>query len=203
MSDTLSNATSPLPIDPALARRIRLVGFDVDGVLTDGGLYLGAMTGEAETISCEFKRFDIQDGLGMQLLREAGLRVVLITGRVSEAVARRARELQVDACVQDPEARKLAALRRLCHEFHCTLEEVAFVGDDLPDLAVLRAVGLPVAVGNAVREVRDVAGLQLDRRGGHGAVREFAERLLEARGEWTARVEAYVARRSDVTEVAA
>jgi 3-deoxy-D-manno-octulosonate 8-phosphate phosphatase (KDO 8-P phosphatase) len=193
-------AAAPVGIDPVLAKRIRLVGFDVDGVLTDGGLYLGAMMEGTGTIPGEFKRFDIQDGLGMQLLREAGLRVVLVTGRVSDAVARRARELQVDACVQDPEARKLAALRRLCVEFRCALEEVAFVGDDLPDLAVLRAVGLPVAVGNAVREVRGVAALQLERRGGHGAVREFAERLLEARGEWSARVEAYVARRSETPE---
>ena len=197
----MTPASPSAGVDRVLAGRIRLVGFDVDGVLTDGGLYLGAVAGAAGIIPGEFKRFDIQDGLGMQLLREAGLRVVLITGRVSDAVAQRARELQVDACVQDPEARKLAALRRLCGDFGCSLGEVAFVGDDLPDLPVLRVVGLPVAVGNAVPEVRDAAVLQLDRCGGHGAVREFAERLLEARGEWAPRVAAYVARRSEPAEV--
>ena len=91
----MTPASPSAGVDRVLAGRIRLVGFDVDGVLTDGGLYLGAVAGAAGIIPGEFKRFDIQDGLGMQLLREAGLRVVLITGRVSDAVVQRARELQV------------------------------------------------------------------------------------------------------------
>ena len=182
-------------IDPALARRIRVIGLDVDGVLTDGGVYLGATNG-ADVQSFELKRYDIQDGLGLQLLRSAGLRVVIITGRVSESVAMRARELNVDALVQDPEARKLPALRRVLTDLGCTLEECAFVGDDLPDLAVMRVVALPVAVGNAVAEVRRIATLQLNARGGFGAVREFAEALLTARDEWIDRVEEYVAQRS-------
>jgi 3-deoxy-D-manno-octulosonate 8-phosphate phosphatase (KDO 8-P phosphatase) len=182
-------------IDPTLARRIRVVGLDVDGVLTDGGVYLGATSG-ADTRSFELKRYDIQDGLGLQLLRAAGLRVVIITGRVSESVAMRARELNADALVQDPNARKLPALRRVLADLGCTLEECAFVGDDLPDLAVVRVVGLPAAVGNAVPEVRRTAVLQLNARGGFGAVREFAEALLTARDEWIDRVEQYVAERS-------
>lgn len=190
-------------IDPALARRIRLIGFDVDGVLTDGGIYLGATTGEQGATPFEFKRFDIQDGLGMQLLREAGVLLVIITGRVSESVALRARELRVDACVQDPHARKLPALRRLCEQFACSLDEVAFVGDDLPDLPVLRVVGLPIAVANAVSEVRQAAAVQLSRTGGHGAVRECAELLLRARGEWTSVVERYVASRTVPVDSAA
>ncbi len=188
-------------IDPALARRIRVIVFDVDGVLTDGGVYLGATrSADADMgVPFELKRFDIQDGLGMAMLREAGLHVVIITGRVSESVAMRAKELRVTALVQDPQARKLPALRRILAQLQCTLDEVAFVGDDLPDLAVLREVALPVAVGNAVSEVRRTALLQLIARGGHGAVREFAEALLTARGEWTDLVESYVAsRREDV-----
>ena len=185
-------------IEPSLARRIRVVGLDVDGVLTDGGVYLGAARhGEAD-VPFELKRYNIQDGLGIQLLRECGIKVVIITGRVSESVALRARELRVDALVQDPEARKLAALTSIAHDFDCILEDIAFVGDDLPDLAVLRRVGLPVAVGNAVTEVRRIAQLQLRAHGGQGAVREFAEALLMARGEWTEAVECYVARRSDL-----
>jgi|GEM_PF-39031 len=186
-------------IDAALARRIRVVVFDVDGVLTDGGVYLGATCGRGDdaVVPFELKRFDIQDGLGMAMLREAGLHVVIITGRVSESVAMRARELRVSALVQDPHARKLPALRRILGELACTLDEVAFVGDDLPDLAVLREVALPVAVGNAVTEVRRTALLQLSARGGHGAVREFAEALLMARGEWTDLVESYVASRRE------
>ena len=187
----------PPRIEPAVARRIRVVALDVDGVLTDGGIYLGATEGGDGDLAhrLELKRYDIQDGLGMAMLREAGLHVVIITGRVSESVAMRARELRVAALVQDREARKLPALRRLLTQFECTLDEVAFVGDDLPDLAVLREVGLPVAVGNAVDEVRRAAMLQLRAHGGHGAIREFAEALLHARGEWTDLVERYVASR--------
>ncbi len=186
-------------IERTLARRIRVVGLDVDGVLTNGGIYLGSTKHGVVDVPFELKRYDIQDGLGIQLLRECGLKVVIITGRVSESVALRARELRVDAVVQDPEARKLAALTSIVHDFGCTLDDVAFVGDDLPDLAVLRRVGLPVAVGNAVAEVRRAAQLQLSAHGGHGAVREFAEALLLARDEWTDAVERYVASRSAPT----
>ena len=184
-------------IDPAQARRIRVVGLDVDGVLTDGGVYLGATReSDAASVPFELKRYDIQDGLGLHLLRDAGVQIVIITGRVSERVAMRARELGAVACVQDPHVRKLPALRRVLAGLGCTLDECAFLGDDLPDLAVLRQVGLPVAVGNAVAEVRRASTLQLRACGGFGAVREFAEALLGARGEWTDLVEAYVAQRS-------
>ena len=186
-------------IEPSIARRIRVVVFDVDGVLTDGGVYLGATRVNEGDASQQFelKRYDIQDGLGMAMLREAGLHLAIITGRVSESVAMRARELRINSVVQDPAARKLPALRRILAEIDCSLEEVAFLGDDLPDLAVMREVGLPVAVGNAVTEVRRCATLQLTARGGFGAVREFSEALLHARGEWTDLVERYVASRRE------
>jgi len=183
-------------IEPAIARRIKVVGFDVDGVLTDGGLYLGSATHDGQRIPFELKRYDVQDGLGIAMLRDCGLKVVLITGRVSDSVATRGRELRVDACVQDAQAKKLPAMRRLCAEFAVSLDEVAFVGDDLPDLALLRAVGLAVAVGNCVPEVARCAHLRLTSRGGQGAVREFAEALLAARGEWSEAVERYVKSRS-------
>ncbi len=188
----------PPRLDPDVARRIRVVGLDVDGVLTDGGIYLGATYAgiDAPATPFEFKRYDIQDGLGITMLLQAGIKVVIITGRVSDSVAMRARELGVTALVQDPQARKLPALRRALAELGCSLNECAFVGDDLPDLGVLREVGLPVAVGNATAEVRRTATVQLSARGGAGAVREFAELLLQARGEWTDCVEAYVAART-------
>jgi 3-deoxy-D-manno-octulosonate 8-phosphate phosphatase (KDO 8-P phosphatase) len=179
-------------IDPMLARRIRLVVLDVDGVLTDGGIYLGAVDGSP----LEFKRYDIQDGLGMRFLQQAGIRLAIITGRVSDSVRLRGAELQVDDVVQDPRARKLPALRALLARHGIGADETAFVGDDFPDLGVLRMVGLPVAVGNAVPEVVKACTLHLTRRGGHGAVREFAELLLKARGEWDEIVERYVAERS-------
>jgi 3-deoxy-D-manno-octulosonate 8-phosphate phosphatase (KDO 8-P phosphatase) len=174
------------------ARRVRLVVFDVDGVLTDGGIYLGA----AGSQTVELKRYDIQDGLGIHMLKRAGLRTAIVTGRVSESVRMRARELQIDHVAQDSQAQKLPALIRIARECELDLDAVAFVGDDLPDLSVMRRVGLPVAVGNAVPEVRAVAAHTLTRTGGRGAVREFAELLLRARGEWDETVEAYVAERS-------
>ena len=179
-------------LDAALARRIRLVGLDVDGVLTDGGIYLGDVAGQP----LEFKRYDIQDGLGVVFLRDAGLKVVICTGRVSESVRIRARELEVDALAQDPQARKLPAFVRICEDMGIGLDECAFIGDDFPDMGIFRRVALPVAVGNAVPEIRQAARVHLTAGGGRGAVREFAELLLRARGEWERVTEAYVATRS-------
>ncbi|HXY29548.1 MAG TPA: HAD family hydrolase [Gemmatimonadaceae bacterium] len=186
----------PAPlIGTALAKRIRLVGLDVDGVLTDGGIFLGDVAGSPH----EFKRYDIQDGLGIRFLRDAGLRVALVTGRVSESVRLRAAELEVDDVAQDAQAKKLPGFRRILERHGIAPEDAAFVGDDIPDLPLLKVVGLPVAVANAVDEVRRVCKVHLVRQGGYGAIREFAELLLKARGEWDAIVDAYVAVRSTVT----
>ncbi|HEX6537066.1 MAG TPA: HAD hydrolase family protein [Gemmatimonadaceae bacterium] len=182
----------PPVIDPARARSIRLVGLDVDGVLTDGGIYLGDVGGTP----LELKRFDIQDGIGVRFLRAAGIKVVIVTGRVSESVRIRAAELEVDDLVQDANARKLPAFRRILERHGVSPAEAAFVGDDFPDLAVLRVVGLPVAVGNAVPEIREICALRLERHGGRGAVREFTELLLKARGDWEEVTSAYVAERA-------
>jgi 3-deoxy-D-manno-octulosonate 8-phosphate phosphatase (KDO 8-P phosphatase) len=108
----------------------------------------------------------------------------------------RGEELEVDAVIQDRHARKLAAFLELIDGDGLSPDECAFVGDDFPDMGVLRIVGLPVAVANAVAEVRDVCVLQLENTGGRGAVREFAERLLKARGEWETVTERYVAERN-------
>jgi 3-deoxy-D-manno-octulosonate 8-phosphate phosphatase (KDO 8-P phosphatase) len=180
------------PIAPELARRIRMVVFDVDGVMTDGGVYLGA-TASGESV--ELKRFDIQDGLGVLMLRNAGLRVAIVTGRVSEAVRIRAEELQVDDLHQDRKADKLNALTEILERNAVGWDETAFLGDDLPDLAVLRRVGLPAVVGNATSDARAAAVWAAKKHGGHGAVREFAEALLTARGEWADAVARYVAER--------
>jgi 3-deoxy-D-manno-octulosonate 8-phosphate phosphatase (KDO 8-P phosphatase) len=178
-------------LDTERALRVKWVGLDVDGVLTDGGIYLGDVAGER----MEFKRYDIQDGLGILMMRMAGLKVAIVTGRVSESVRLRAAELGVDDLVQDPKARKLPALKRIAAERGIGLDEMAFLGDDLPDVGVLREVGLPVAVGNATDDARRAAshGIRLTRGGGHGAVREFAEVLLRARGQWEEVTERYVA----------
>jgi len=187
------NAPSSLTaLDEATARRVRLVGIDVDGVLTDGGIYLGSVDGTP----LEFKRYEIQDGLGIHFLRKAGIRVAIVTGRVSDSVRLRAAELEIEDVAQDSYARKLPAFRRILERHGIAMDEAAFIGDDFPDLAVMRLVGLPVAVANAVPEIARIARLRLTRHGGRGAVREFAEILLAARGEWASLTEAYVAERS-------
>lgn len=193
MSDAAASRTAPV-LDAELAKRIKYVVLDVDGVLTEGGIYLGDVDGKR----MEFKKYDIQDGLGILLLRWAGLRVGVITGRVSEGVALRAAELRVDDLVQDEHARKLPALRKLCHKHGIDMQDVAFIGDDLPDIGVLREVGLPVTVANATVDAARASTLQLTRTGGSGAVREFCELLLRARGEWDELVERYVQSRAEV-----
>ena len=185
------DAERAIVIAAAAARRVRLVGFDVDGVMTDGGLYVGDVGGKP----VELKRYDSQDGIGIHLLRKAGIKVVIVTGRESESVRLRAADLAVDDLVQDKSARKLPAFQRLLRKHKIDAAEAAFVGDDLPDLDVLRFVGLPVAVANSTREVREAAHVHLEHGGGRGAVREFAEQLLTARAEWDELVAAYLAER--------
>ena len=174
-------------IDAAAARRVRLLGLDVDGVLTDNGVYIGPIAGDR----VELKRFDIQDGLGLILLRTAGLPVVWLSGRSSEATALRAAELRVEELLQVPGPGKFAAFENLLRQRRLDWSEVAFVGDDLADLPVLRRVGLPIAGANAVADVKAVASYITRAPGGHGAVREVIELLLRARGEWPEILERY------------
>jgi len=179
-------------IDSQLARSIKLVAFDVDGVMTDGGIYLGDVNGQR----LEFKRYDIQDGLGIAILRNTSVRVAIITGRVSESVRLRAQELGVTDLAQDPDGHKLAGLYRILEQHAIRLDEVAFLGDDFPDMSVLRLVALPVCVANAVPEVAAICKYQMRNSGGRGAVREFCEEFLKARGEWESAWSKYVDARS-------
>jgi 3-deoxy-D-manno-octulosonate 8-phosphate phosphatase (KDO 8-P phosphatase) len=176
-----------MTLSAALAKRIRVVGLDVDGVLTDGGIYIGLV---AHT-PLEFKRFNVQDGLGIKLLRSAGLAVILVSARPSEASEVRAEELEVDALLQVPPDKKRPALAAELEKRGFSLDQCAFVGDDLADLPVLRSVPLPIAVANATEEVKQAARFVTAARGGWGAVREVAERLLKARGEWKGLVARY------------
>jgi 3-deoxy-D-manno-octulosonate 8-phosphate phosphatase (KDO 8-P phosphatase) len=182
-------------IDKTLAATIRLVIFDVDGVLTDAGVYVGA-TRSGEPV--ELKRFDIQDGLGMKFLGEAGLVVAMVSGRPSPATRQRAAELGIVECHEDAGADKLPLLAGLLERHGVDWSETAMLADDLPDMAVLTRVGLPAAVSNAQPEVLERALWVSRRPGGHGAVREFCRALLTARGEWDERVRSYVDARGGV-----
>lgn len=180
-------------IDPGLARRIRLLVLDADGVLTDNALFIGAVQGQR----VEFKRFDVQDGLGLTLLRYAGIPVAIISGRTSEATALRAAELRITDVYQDSGANKLKPMTELLERRGVSWEEAAFVGDDLADVPVLRRVGLPIAVANGTAEARACALWTTSKPGGHGAVREVIEALLRARGVWDDVVKQYYRDRGD------
>ncbi|HET9709347.1 MAG TPA: HAD hydrolase family protein [Gemmatimonadales bacterium] len=179
-------------LDQGLARRLRLVGFDVDGVLTDNGLYVGAVGDHP----VELKRFHIQDGMGLRMLREAGLTVVFVSARPSTATELRGRELKIDEVLQDKQ--KLPVFEAMLARRGIAWEETAFVGDDLPDLPLLQRVALPIAVANAVPEVKAAARIVTTHAGGDGAAREVAELILRSRGEWQELVTKYFLERGDV-----
>jgi len=163
-------------LDEALARAraVRLAIFDVDGVLTDGTLYIGAQ-GEA------FKAFHIHDGHGVKMLQSGGVAAAILSGRTSQAVAVRARELGIAHVLQGI-GDKAAAFERLVASLGMDGASCAFVGDDLPDLEVMKRCGLAVAVANAVDDVKAAAHYVTRARGGRGAVREFCELVLRAQG---------------------
>lgn len=181
-------------IDPVAARRIRLLVCDVDGVLTDNAIFLGPVDGRR----VELKRFDIQDGLGLGLLRGGPITVAWVSARVSEATTLRAEELRIPILIQDSGGRKIPAVAAILEERGFAWDEVAFIGDDLADLGVMERVGLPIAVANAVDEIKAVAAWTTTKSGGNGAVREAVEALLQARGEWDAAITRFRAARETV-----
>jgi 3-deoxy-D-manno-octulosonate 8-phosphate phosphatase (KDO 8-P phosphatase) len=152
---------------------VRLLSLDLDGVLTDGGLYY---TDEGT----ELRKFDVKDGMGIKLVQKAGLPVSLITQGTTPAIAHRAARLGIDEAHLGIEE-KLPMLRKVCEKLGIGLEAVLHIADDVNDLPVLRAVGLPVAVADAVPQVLAVARFVTAKPGGHGAVREICDLLLQAR----------------------
>jgi 3-deoxy-D-manno-octulosonate 8-phosphate phosphatase (KDO 8-P phosphatase) len=178
-------------IPKQLAAGIKLVLLDVDGVLTDNGVYIGA-TAAGEAV--EMKKFSILDGLGIKMLQWGGVQVALVSGRTSVASRLRAEELKIE-CHMSPAGEKIDAARDVIARAGVSWEEVACVCDDLADIPLMRRAGLPVAVANGIPEVKALARFITRTRGGDGAVREFVEELLKARGDWVRLVEDYVAKR--------
>ena len=159
----------------ARLKRVRLFLCDVDGVLTDGTVLVGE--------GIEAKSFSIQDGMGLALLRRAGIKVGWISNRASTATATRAAELKVDFLHQDKTS-KVAAIEAILQQTGAGWDEVCYVGDDLVDLGALRRAGVAVAVANAVVEAKAIAHLVTAATGGHGAVREVVELILRAQERW-------------------
>lgn len=168
----------------ARARRIRLAIFDVDGVLTDGTIYVSP-GGE------ELKAFNILDGLGFKMLADSGVQLALLSGRKSEVVRLRARETGVAHVLQGV-GDKLAAYEKLLRKLGLVEAESSFMGDDLPDIPVLRRCGLALSVPNAAKIVRDHAHYVTEKAGGRGAAREVCELLMRAQGTLERQTEAYL-----------
>ncbi len=158
------------------AHAIKLLCLDVDGVLTDGSVFLGN-NGE------ELKAFNIKDGFGLRALQRFGIEVAIITGRQSTLVQRRADELQIKHVYQG-NADKRAAFADLLKKLALNVNQVAYVGDDFPDLPLLNKVGLAVAPNDAHTEIKAAAHWTTQNAGGHGAVREVCDLLLQAQGHW-------------------
>jgi 3-deoxy-D-manno-octulosonate 8-phosphate phosphatase (KDO 8-P phosphatase) len=172
-------------ISPALKKRaaqIKLLLMDVDGTMTDGSVTLLSQT---DGTALEIKTFDAHDGQGLTLAQTAGLRTGCITGRESAALLRRANEMKMEFIyVKQPV--KMPAYEDILRKAGVPDSAVAYIGDDLPDIPIMRRAGLAIAVGDAVPEVKDVAHYTTRALAGHGAVRETVELVLKSKGIWEA-----------------
>jgi 3-deoxy-D-manno-octulosonate 8-phosphate phosphatase (KDO 8-P phosphatase) len=165
------------------AKKIKLLLLDVDGVLTDGRIIY-------DSRGRDLKFFDVHDGLGVYLLKKAGIDTVLITAKGSRAISPRARDMGV-AEVFENISPKTAVLEKILGKFKVDASEVCFVGDDLVDLCLMKRVGLPVAVFNAAPEIKQASSHVTLRHGGRGAVREICELILKSQGKWKEALKTY------------
>ena len=172
----------------ARARRIKVLIFDVDGVLTDGRLYFLPQTeADGKPGGLEFKGFTAHDGLGITLARLGGLRVGLITKRESATVAIRAKDLKLEFVYQG-QAHKLHAAEEICRRADATMDELCYVGDDVVDLPVMRVCGLSIATANARPQAKAAAHWVTPNGGGHGAGRDAVDFILTAQGRLDAAI---------------
>ncbi len=167
---------SALPFD-----KVHVLLMDVDGVLTGGGIYLGSQ-------EMEFKRFHVHDGMGITLLRTAGLRVGILTGRTSEAVTLRSKELEMDIVYQGSH-NKLKGYAYLKERYGFEDHEVLYVGDDIQDIPIMKRVAIPVTVKDGDDEVKRYAAYVTEKRAGDGAIREIANWFLKNRGDYAKVIE--------------
>jgi 3-deoxy-D-manno-octulosonate 8-phosphate phosphatase (KDO 8-P phosphatase) len=166
------------------AKKIKLLILDVDGVLTDGRIIY-------DSRGRDMKFFDVHDGLGVYLLKKAGIATILITAKGSRAIRPRARDMQVEEIFENISP-KTTVLEKVLRRYKVNTDEICFVGDDLVDLGLMRSVGFPIAVFNAAPEIKQAASYITLKQGGRGAVREVAELILKAQGKWEEMVSLYV-----------
>ncbi len=164
-------------------KKIKLLILDVDGVLTDGSIIYFA-DGD------EYKIFNVKDGLGIHLAQRAGIKIAIITGRSSKAVDRRARELDIQLVYQNHK-NKIPVYEQIKKDLQLKDEEIAYIGDDLTDLAVMQQVGFSVAVNDAAPDVKVIADYVTEKSGGQGAVRELIEMILKEQGLWEQATQKY------------
>ena len=177
----------------AKAERIKLLLMDVDGVLTDGRLYhLPVYAPDGVMRMAESKGFDSQDGIALQWCAKLGIKTGVISGRQSEATAERARQAKMTYVYQG-HTEKIPILEAILKDANIAPENVAYIGDDLTDIVIMRRVGFGIAVANARPEVKRAAHLITEAVGGSGAVRETIEFILRAKGEWAAILKHYEA----------
>jgi len=158
------------------AKKVKLLLLDVDGVLTDGRIIY-------DSRGHDMKLFDVHDGMGVYLLKKAGVPTILITAKGSRAIKPRARDMRVEAVFENISP-KAAVLDKILKKYKVNAEEICFAGDDLVDLCLMKKVGFPVAVFNACPEIKQQAAYVTLREGGRGAVREVVELILKAQGKW-------------------
>lgn len=167
----------------AIARQIKLIILDVDGVLTDGGIIL-------DNKGNEFKSFHVRDGHGIKMLIRAGVTVAMITGRYSKVVERRARELGIKDIYQKCHDKRIA-FRHLIEKYSLNPKEIAYIGDDIVDLPLLKISGFSVSVADADEEAKNASMMITKNKGGRGAVREVCDFILKAKGLWESIVDGY------------
>ncbi len=177
----------------AKAQRVKMLLMDVDGVLTDGRLYhLPVYAPDGTMRMAESKGFDSQDGIALQWCAKLGIKTGVISGRQSEATAERARQAKMTYVYQG-HTEKIPILEAILKDSNIAAEDVAYIGDDLTDIVIMRRVGFGIAVGNARPEVKRAAHFVTTASGGSGAVREVIELMLQAKGEWTSILKHYEA----------
>ena len=157
-------------------KKVRALILDVDGVLTDGKIVFDSQGKDT-------KNFNVQDGFAIVLLKRAGFKTAILTARSSRVVTRRAKDLHIDKVYQNAFP-KIKSYQKILRDFKLKDEDVCFMGDDLPDLQVLRKVGFAVAVANAVQEIKNCVHYVTQKKGGEGAVREVVELILKGQGKW-------------------